>query len=90
MTRVTIFESPATPELIGPPIICEGQVLTLVATGSPGSEIYQWFKNGQLFTTTPDNSLTIPGATSALQGEWTVKTKKVIVNPKFLQVSLWE
>lgn len=76
VTRVNIFESPATPELIGPPIICEGQTLSLVAIGSPGAELYQWFRNGVLYDKTPDNSLTIAGATSALQGEWTVKTRK--------------
>jgi gliding motility-associated-like protein len=76
VTRVTIFESPARPEIIGPTVICEGQVLTLVAAGSPGAEIYQWFLNGQLYTTNQDNSLSIPGATSGLQGNWTVKTQK--------------
>jgi gliding motility-associated-like protein len=76
ITRVTIFESPATPQIIGPVIICEGQTLSLVAASSPGAEVYQWFLNGQLFITTQENSLIISGATSALQGNWSVKARK--------------
>ncbi|KXK37723.1 MAG: gliding motility-associated C-terminal domain-containing protein [Saprospiraceae bacterium] len=76
VTRVTIFESPATPIITGLGIFCEGDVFTLVATASPGSEKYEWYKDGQLFTVTQDNSLIIPNAQTSLQGDWTVISVK--------------
>ncbi len=76
ITRVTILESPATPVITGLDIICEGEVFSLVATQSPGSEKYEWYKNGVLFSTTQDNSIIIPNAQTALQGDWTVRAFK--------------
>lgn len=72
VTRVDIFESPETPIITGLNIFCEGEVFTLVATSSPGSEKYQWYKDGILYTVTQDNSLIIPNSDISLQGDWTV------------------
>lgn len=76
ITRVNIFESPASPVITGLDIFCEGNLFTLVATLSPGAEKYEWYKNGVLFTTTQENNLIIPNAQTSLQGEWTVKAFK--------------
>ncbi len=76
ITRVTILESPKTPVITGLDIICEGNTFSLIATQSPGSEKYEWYKNGVLFTTTQDNSLIIPNAQTSLQGDWTVRSFK--------------
>lgn len=76
VTRVALLERPNRPTIVGNDIFCEGVVFSLVASGVSNADRYEWYLNGQLFTTTQDNSLLIPGAIEALQGNWTVKVFK--------------
>lgn len=82
-TRVILLESPEAPVIVGNDIFCEGVVFSLVASGVSGVDRYEWYLNGRLFSTTQDNSLIIPGAIEALQGEWRVKVIKGICESPF-------
>ena len=73
-TTVVIFDKPAQPLITAADIFCQGATFNLIATNSPNADTYQWFLNGNLFTTTGDNNLIIPNAQSALEGIWTVKS----------------
>jgi gliding motility-associated-like protein len=75
-TRVVLLERPDAPVIVGNDIFCEGVVFSLVAGGVSNVDRYEWYLNGRLFTTTQDNSLIIPGAIEALQGDWKVKVIK--------------
>lgn len=91
ITRVAIFDRPAMPQIVGADIFCEGVIFTLVATGSSNVDKFEWYLDGRLFTTTTDNSLIIPNAQTALQGNWTVRTIKgncpsLLSEPKYIGV----
>jgi gliding motility-associated-like protein len=71
-TRVVIAERPPQPTIVSADIFCEGATFTLVAAASPNAERYEWIKDNLLFTVSQDNSLIIPNAQAALQGNWSV------------------
>src|SRR5690606_7055976 len=71
-TQVSVAESPSTPVLGGASSYCHRNTSVLSATGSPGTELYRWFLNGQLFRVTQTNALEVENAQQLLSGGWQV------------------
>ncbi len=69
---VVLFNKPEKPSLVGDEVYCQGNTIVLTVSNVANADLYTWYRDGILFNTTVSNTLSIPGATTNLSGEWTV------------------
>ncbi len=72
LVEVVVFNTPDKPILVGDNLLCEGSDLSLTVMNNVSSDKYNWFLNGETYSTTNTNSLIIPNAQDQLAGNWTV------------------
>lgn len=72
ITNVVILPTPDRPLITGENIYCEGTTFSLVVNNLPVQEKYTWFKDGEKFRVTTDNSLEILNVSTSATGKWTV------------------
>ena len=71
--QVAVFSTPTRPEITSGEVFCEGNNIVLTVNNVPNADLYMWYQNGTLRSTTPVNSLVLENATSVLAGSWTVE-----------------
>lgn len=72
VVQLVVFESPATPQIIGDNIFCQGQSAVLTATTVSNAVRYHWYKDNILFSSNSTSSLLIPSINQSHSGIWTV------------------
>lgn len=75
ITRVNVFEKPVTPIITADDLFCESSTLTMSVNNTTDGDTYFWYLNGDLFTTTDQNSLSIDNAQENLAGNWQVQVE---------------
>lgn len=71
-TNVIILPTPPQPEITGESIYCEGSTFSLVVNNLPIQEKYTWYKDGEKFRVTNENSLEILNVATSASGLWQV------------------
>lgn len=72
LTRVNVFDKPATPMITSGETFCEGSTVSLTVNNIPNGDLYKWYLDGTLFVTEDDNSLVIQNAQASNSGSWQV------------------
>ena len=69
---VSLDSSGSLPVIQGETNYCEGSVIQLIVENIPDATNYTWLLDGEVNSTTPDNSLLIINAGQQFAGEWRV------------------
>lgn len=81
--QVVLFDRPDKPIISGDNIVCENTLITLSVSNITNADVYNWYKDGLLFSNTASNTLSINNSTADLEGQWTVSAEIDLCTSEF-------